>query len=356
MARRPETVDVRSTGPQPADDIDEARMLYREVRQVPDPKQFKVEWPLLTAAKMAAMLKKADADEQFRQRPTAVRDISRWKKLIESKRFVHYLPNGPLCYDPDGALLNGKHRLTAGVACGESLGFMVVRGVPRWMFRYFDTPKVQSLNDILVREGHAANRPQVSATLRLALRYEELLHGLREGTGWRHWSGIRDEHTDLEDLLLRREPLMDQYSTAVRTHRGVGPLGCRLVITSLMVFRFYQELAWPAGADQVEKFFEALKTGAMVPVGSPAKTLREWGYDSYENKESWPAKRESHLLLLLRHFDASVRGAKIHRVDWGYGHPMPAPYHPDGVDVAVKNVLTALQELDRDSRVLLAGD
>lgn len=354
MARGSEVVEVRSTGPQPAEVIDEARMLYREVQQIPDPKTFKVEFSMLPPKKMADMLRKADADEQFRQRNTTVRDISRWRNLIESNRFVHYLPNGPLCYDPQGALLNGKHRLTAGVAVEMPLGFMVVRNVPRWMFRFFDTPKTQTLEDVLIRSGHSTNRPQQSSTLRLALRYEEFLYGLRPGAGWKHWSGIRDEHADLEDLLVRRESLMDQYTMASRTHRGLGAPGCRLVVTSLMVFRFYQELAWPAGSEEVEAFFAGLMTGAMLPLGSPAKTLREWGYDSYEDRESWPAKRESHLLLLLNAFASAMRGEKITRITWAYGHPIPAPYHPDGAEAAVKNVLTALEEMDKEHQIVMA--
>lgn len=352
MVKQSAPTDVRSTGPEPAAVVDAARMLYREVQQIPDPKQFKVEWLMLTPAKMAAMLQKADADEQFRQRPTAVNDITRWTKLVESNRFVHFLPNGPLCYDPDGALLNGKHRLTAGVSCGKPLGFMVVRNVPRWMFRFFDTPKQQKLRDVLVREG-SVNQPQVEATLRLALRYEEFLHGLRGGLGWKNWAGIRDEHTDLEDLFYRREALLDLQGSAAKAHRGQGALGCRLITTSLMVFRFYQQLAWPEGQEKIDEFWDGLTTGAMLPLGSPAKTLREWGYDSYETKESWPAKRESHLLLLLNGFASFARGEKIHRIQWAYGFPIPAPYHPDGADAAVKNIRSALEEMDKDSQIIM---
>lgn len=328
-------------------------MLYREVQQIPDPKQFKVTWPMLTPAQMSEMLRKADADEQFRQRPTAVSDIDRWRKLVESNRFVHYLPNGPLCYDPDGALLNGKHRLMAGVACSRPLGFMVVKGVPRWMFRFFDTPKQQKLRDVLIREGRGNRNPQDESTLRLALRYEELLHGLRSGFGWKQWSSTRDEHTDLEDLFYRRETLLDLHGSAGQAHRGLGGPGCRLIITSLMVFRFYQQLAWPEGQEQLETFWDALTTGANVSLGSPPKTLREWGYDSYVQRETWAAKRESHLLLLLNFFAGFARGERMTNVKWAYGFPMPTPYHPDGAEVAVKNIMTALEQCDKEAQILL---
>jgi len=352
MAKRSAPAEVRSTGPEPAADVDEARMLYREVQQIPDPKQFKVQFLMLSPRTMNEMLRKADADEQFRQRPTTVADIDRWKKLVESNRFVHYLPNGPLCYDPDGALLNGKHRLTAGVACDKSLGFMIVRNVPRWMFRFFDTPKQQKLRDVLVREGRGNRTPQDESTLRLALRYEELLHGLRGGFGWKHWSGTRDEHTDLEDLFYRRGDLLDLHASASKAHRGLGGPGSRLIITSLMVFRYYQQLAWPQGQEKLEAFWDGLTTGADLSLGSPPKTLREWGYDSYMQRETWSAKRESHLLLLLNMFAAYVRGEKASRITWAYGLEMPVPYHPDGPDAAVKNVLSALEEYDQAAQIL----
>src|SRR5947207_8311126 len=122
------------------------------------------------------------------------RDVRRWALLMETDRFVHYLPNGPLCFDDEGILLNGKSRLSGVTRQPKAIGFMVVNHVPRWMFTFFDQMRVRSLNDTFIMAGRMTHA-QTGSTMRLAMRYEEFLHGLRSPLGWRSWAGERgDEH------------------------------------------------------------------------------------------------------------------------------------------------------------------
>jgi hypothetical protein len=179
--------------------------------------------------------------------------------------------------------------------------------------------------------------------MRLALRYEEFLNGLRPAIGWRTWGSERDEHFDVDDFLLRREDLGDLHGVAQSVASG-----SRLIVSSLMVWRFYQELAWPDGTDAVTEFCDALKTGNFTN-RSPSVTLRSWARDIYQTKERIHAKRELHLLLLNRMFALHVQGDRTAGViKWAYGFPMNTPYHPAGTEKAVETTLAALRRLDRE--------
>ncbi len=320
---------------------DDQRLLYRSVQQIEGKPQMKMRFVEVTPEQADKWLKAADQDSSFRQRPTKVRAVRRWQILMQTDRFVNYLPNGPLCFDEDGILINGKHRLTALAGQRESFGFLVIEKVPRFMFSFFDTGLPRSLNDVFHISGQMT-KTQTGSTMRLAMRYEEMLHGVRRPIGWKDWGQHRDEHTDVDDFMRRRLDLPDWYYVGESIYRGA-----RLLIASGMVFRFYQSLAWPDGEAELITFCEGLAKGSMLDVGTPALVLREWARESREMGERIRGKRELHLLLLLRNFAAHCRGEKLERLRWANGFAMPVPYHPAGDETALKNVMTALAEMDR---------
>jgi len=340
MARPAAGVEIKTLAPAAPEGEPDPHMLYRPVPQIENPQQMKVKFKAYTPDEAQRLLLDADSDTEFKQRPMRDRDARRWAILMETDRFVHYLPNGPLCFDPEGVLLNGKSRLTGVTRQTKPIGFMVVNYVPRWMFKFFDQMRVRSLNDTFVMAGRMTHA-QTGSTMRLAMRYEEFLHGIRPSLGWKTWAGERgDEHFDVDDFLARREDLADLYVAAEHCSRP-----SKLGIAALMVFRFYQQLAWPDGVDVLTDFWDGLKTGAMPPK-SPSLLLRSWARDVWQDKERIQGKRELHLLLLFRYFALHAQGDKLHNLTWAHGFPMAMPYHPDGSEVAVKNVLAALAELD----------
>lgn len=341
-------VEVRQlTPPAPGEDevvIDDPARLYRPAPQLDGPVPFRVSFAEVTPEQARQWLYTADTDPDFRQRPTAPRDIDRWLNLMRTGRFVEYLPDGPLCFDESGLLLNGKHRLSALGQHDQPIGFMIVKSVPRWMFRFFDTGKGRTIADVLTIAGkHAGtfNKAQVSSTMRLAMRFEEFLHSKRPGIGWREWRKTRDEHYDIENFTSRRAPLLDWQQTGLQIYRG-----SKIVPASGQVFRWYQSLAWPDGDAEISAYTDGLTKGAMLAPQHPALVLREWAKDSFHQGERIEAKRELHLLLLLRFFALHVQGDRVKKVTWARGFPMAMPYHPAGHEQAVKNVRAALAELD----------
>ena len=321
---------------------DDPQLLYRAIPQVDVPPGLQLECVLVTPEMAKQWLAKSDAHEDFRNRPTRVGDVRRWKLLMETGRFVSYLPDGPILMSAGGCLLNGKHRLTALCGHNQPIGLVIIKNVPDWMMNFFDTGRNRSLRDLFEITGHMTPT-QVGSTARQAMRYEEFIHGKRSAIGWRFWAAHRDEHTDVVDFVNRRSALTDLYGSAELVYRG-----SKLLIASAMTFRLYQELAWPEGAPFVREFFEGIAKGAMLAAGTPALTLREWSKDIAVNRERVPAKREAHLLLLLRFFALTAQKEQVHRVQYGYGQPMLLPYHPDGDDAALANLREGLAALDAE--------
>lgn len=317
-------------------------MLYRQVPQLEGEPPFKVKYVWFTPEDADKLIKHSDRDQSFRQRVTTVSQVRRWKNLIATNRFVHMLPAGPICIDDeDKVLLNGKHRLTAVAGQDKKVGFVVFENVPRWMFAYFDTNKPRTISDVF-HIGNRHAKPQTASAMKLALRYEEMLTGVRPAHGWRHWAAVRDEHQDVDDFLARRDEIQDWYGVGEKVQRDA-----RLLSPSVMVFYFYQSLAWPEGADSLQKFCESLMTGGNLAPKSPALLLREWSRDVWFNKDRVTAKREVHLHLLMRSFGQHQQGSRFDRLVWAYGNPMSMPYHPKGPETAVSNVRFALEEINK---------
>jgi len=82
-----------------------------------------------------------------------------------------YVSNDAICFDRDGNLLNGQHRLTACINTGINFECMVMRGLDRKSFNIMDTGYKRTASDIL-----GANKiecPKVKSTLiKFAIEYK----------------------------------------------------------------------------------------------------------------------------------------------------------------------------------------
>lgn len=321
-------------------------LLYRPVRQVEVDEDgrppFDITYEWISPEQARQYLKEAAEAENFKQRPLTSAEVKRWVGLVDTKRFVHFLPNGIVCFDEEGILINGQHRFN-GIAEGDKpAAFVIFRNVPRWMFAYFDTNKTRTTKHVLYINNKTI-KPQLDSALKLALRYEEFVQGVRPSTAWRHWNAVRDEHQDVDDFYDRRLEIMEWYKTAQRVYGR-----CKVLIPSVMTFGFYQSLAWPEGLDEMEAFLDELGLGKHLNVQRPSHHLRKFTLEAFRDKTPIIAKREVHLALLMRTFAQEMKQTRTSVLHWAYGQPMTMPYHPKGHEVAIKNVRTALDAMDRE--------
>ncbi len=334
---------VRSGLVSPDDVAGSLSALWAEVMQVTDPSTMKAKFRTYTPEQAQQVMLNQDSLEVRRQRRRSEREVRRWSLLMETKRFVDFFPGAPICFDPDNNVLNGQHRLSAVARQMRPVGFLVVTGVPTFMFAYFDTGLPRSINHVFQAAGRQP-QPQVGSTLRLAMRYREFVLGLRPPIGWKEWQKFRDEHADVAAFGDQHPGLLDLYVAAEANYKI-----SKVTPSSLMVWRYFQEMAWPQGAKKIMEFFEQLKFGTDMPLNHPAWHLREWAKEINATKQRVTAKRELDLLLLNKMFAAAMNNERPERFPVAHGFAMTTPYHPKGQSVALANVKAVLARIAAES-------
>ncbi len=282
-------------------------------------------------------LDESGQDETFRNRKLNLAEKRKFVFIMRTNRFAHWVPDGPICFDEKGILLNGKTRLNAVAESGVTCGFMVFRGVPNWMFDFMGLGKPKN-NAQILDARYKMSKPAVTAAMKLVLRYEEFLLGKRPAIGWRHWKGVHDQPSDIDLVYDRREDLVDYYDRAMAVRRG-----CKLLAVPLMLFQYYQWYAWPEGQGKLDQFLDSLTHGSDLAKGSAALSLYNFERDNYL---PYDGKQQMHLILLFRHFGAHAKGEKLPVAKVGYGNEMLPPYHPKGPAAAKENLWKALTPLD----------
>lgn len=331
----------------PSTEVDESpQRLYRPITKqlTPDTIPWDIEYSYLTPQDAQQILEAAENNPDFRQRKRTPARVSRWEELMLTGRFVHFLPDGPLCFNDKGYLLNGGNRLqaVANLDPDVEIGFVVYRNCPQWIFQYFDQGNNRSAREQMFMNKRDINT-YTQATVRLGLRYEEFIFGKRSPSGWVNWGRVKDENPDIDSWMERREYVLDCINPAKSLSKST-----MLQTASAACFIAYQQLAWPEGIDALQEYLDALESGSMISKGNPALTLREWGRrDGYIGAAS-AGRREGHLLLLFKMFQAFRNRSTVDSILVAKGFPMHMPYHPDGFETAVENVREALDKMDAE--------
>lgn len=327
----------------PTDGVEEdPLLLFEPLSEQLNPRKipFQIEYLKVTPKQAQAWLDAADDYPEFAQRKRLPSTVKRFKDLIDSNRFVEYIPVGALCFNPDGIVMNGGNRLAAVSEGRKSVGFMVVKNCPTWMIHYFDNGKMRTARDAL-QIAMKDMSTDGQATTRLGLRYEEFLFGKRAQYGWADWGRHKDEYIDLMNWMEKREYVLDFIPQGKQIRKKTS-----IQVSSATCFVAYQQLAWPSGADVLEHFLDGLTLGADLSKGNPALTLREWlRNDGYIGGYSY-GRREGHLLLLFQMFTAFAEKHSVPTVKVAKGLPMAMPYHPDGWEIGCKNAREGLLRLE----------
>ena len=179
-------------------------------------------------------------------------DKRRVKFYTESMRLGKWAATGePLIFGTDGGLLNGQHRLSAVVASGESIDFMVTFGVEPTAFRNADRPKPRSFSDHLAVEGVSDHHTLSSAVALL----QKMENNFSE-------SSALARYDDLDEILAHHPGLS---STPSRTGAGLIPSSCCRVL-------WY--ITHRAEPNIAPEFWRLFISGAGLDNGSPILALR----------------------------------------------------------------------------------
>lgn len=287
------------------------------------------------------LLKVTAEATDFKQRPLSQVKVQQYVEEMKYGEWKEFMPDGVICIDPKGLLLNGQKRMHAVIESDKTIGFVVARDVPRELFAYFDMAQPRSASDTFASAGLPYG-PDVQSAVRLAMSYESMLRGTLDRVSWPSWNKVRATNPDALAFYKRRPELGDLLQPAkALTYQA------KIVCASAMVFEFYANKAWPnrgtdeKGFDPLESFLVGIRDGEHLRRVDPAYLVRDWSMSNAADRTAVPAKRETYLFMLMRYWNQHCKGERQQnqRVFYQRSWPMPLPYHPDGEDAAVSNAL-----------------
>jgi hypothetical protein len=141
------------------------------------------------------------------QRPLNKKHVIRLASEMVAGRWM--LNNDAVCFDRDGRVINGQHRLSAVVASGATVPMMVVHGMEAEAFAHMDRPRIRSGGDMVAMTG-AKNAVLAAAITHIVVRYEQ---GAIDSGGWPSLS-LAEVHAE---YLARR----DGIDAAASVTRGI---------------------------------------------------------------------------------------------------------------------------------------
>jgi hypothetical protein len=265
-----------------------------------------------------------DDGTQLHQRRVFESEVTRWVQTISRGQWIADMPEG-ISFAPDGSLINGRHRLTALVKTGKTLGFRVHYNVPAECFASIDTGRTRRAADALTMAGFG-NVHQLTSALKLQTCYDMWLADPATAPHWTRWNTIVSTNQDIVDAS-HRYPDMGQHVRDANT--VTKPSG--LNQAALAVFLHSSLRAWPDGEQLITDFRLALQTGEDIRRGDAPYELREWArrVSAGGAKQQQRHRRELHLRLLFRTFEYYGRGKTLRavpRID--DRQPMIAPFTP----------------------------
>lgn len=294
-----------------------------------------------------ALLKKTAEAEDFKQRPVNGIKVTQYAEEMKYGDWQEYMPDGVICVDPEGVLLNGQKRMHAIIESGvERIGFMVARDVPRSFFAYFDMAQTRSASDTFAVAGLPSGS-DIQSAVRLAMKYESMLRGTIERISWSSWNKgpvatIGRTNAEALNFFKRRPDLGNKLQEAKALFYQA-----KFVTASAVVFEYYANKAWPdrpvdkKGFDPLESYILGIRDGEHLRRTDPAYLVRDWSLTNATERRAVPTKRETYLFVAMRYWHQHAEGASQQsgRVYYQQSWPMPVPFHPDGEEIAIRNSL-----------------
>ena len=167
-----------------------------------------------------------------------------------------------ICFDVDGVLLNGHHRLAALSGASTSIQMLIVSGIASESFTTFDTGIKRNGSHVL-QIGGIANANSMAALITAKIMYK---NAIVRGGSFNSYN--RPTNTDLlEEYKLHS----DLYETSLKMVKKIKPLCPSSLCGHLPAYAIIEK---GHRLEHIEYFFDKLRTGVMLPADSPIHILR----------------------------------------------------------------------------------
>lgn len=243
------------------------------------------------------------------------------RRLAASMRKGVWHPsNDTLCFDENGVLMNGQHRLTAIIEANQPQEMLVQYGMPEESFMWMDAQERRALADHLQLVGQENYTQTAAIGKRLAfyakgglLTKEVARSGQNGAPGTSFWADMEDQL----DVAMYYGPVRPaaSYMNKRSKHSKFVP-GTALGFVHALYSPF-----WP----DVVPFLDRVVTGYGLQQGDPAAAIRKV---LERNAVALPHKRfgvEIAIGYLILAANAAFEGKNTQRLQWpSTGFPQPA--------------------------------
>ncbi len=226
--------------------------------------------------------------------------------LVEAIKRGEWVSNSnSIGFDVNGNLTDGQHRLNAVVLANRSIQSLVTYNLPPDSFKTTDIGKNRSSGDIAAIIGMGRNARTVGSAANLLFQFE---------------------HGYLGHAYPKR-PTNTQIYALLNSHRGleasaaVGQAVYPILPASIGAFCHYIFSQIDPG--QADKFMDALKTGANLPLGHPCLTLRNMMVEARAEKISLQYDKVTALTILA--WNAFRQDRRVKRLHYQPATDFPKP-------------------------------
>lgn len=224
------------------------------------------------------------------------RKVMQYARDMEQGRWK--FANDAICFDRNGVLLNGQHRLHACTVSNKSFKNVVIRGMPPETQDVMDQGGARSIAGILQLRNYA-NTTRLAGAMRAVIN---LVHA-EDG-----YNSYRPTNAEVLALLDDHPHLVDSVAVAYSC-RGISP--------ALLAAIHYIGKNLLNQAEKADAFVQVINTGVPAYPRDPAHLLRE---NTLRHNERKTSKQESvKFFSMIRAYNAFVDGES-----WGKWAP-PRP-------------------------------
>jgi transcriptional regulator with XRE-family HTH domain len=218
-----------------------------------------------------------------------------------------------LALSPDGALLDGQHRLMACILANVDIDVDVLYGVPESSRGTIDVGRTRSIGDQLAIQGEKYGN-QLAAAVRW-------VYAISNGS-----SGYRTSTPEVQRFLARN-PGMKQSVAYVRSQKATGTIPTLLCAIHYMGKHVLHE------PEKADSFVRVFVTGYPSYEGDPAHRVRETYRDAREKGQTLTQVRQA--AYLVHAWNLFRKGTSVKSIR------LPAEVRIEGFDPAIIGVSTS---------------
>lgn len=228
------------------------------------------------------------------QRPPSHRAVQHLVRIMRGGQWL--ASNDAICFDINGHLINGQHRLLAVIETGMTLFFDVRRGLPLESYLIMDVPKVRHVTDYMPEKCKYA----LHGAAKLLIRW--LKDDFPSG------SIVKPTSPEILDTVESNPKLVD---SAEFIHSYGIHLSCFCAVGFQTFLHWYFITQENQHRDKVDAFFHDIATGSGMNHGHPGLALRNRLLAS--SAKLLLRDKQAYMLKALK---ASLRGESVAKMCW----------------------------------------